>query len=323
MIEVKNLHKSFGPLTVLDDISMHINDGEIYGIIGQSGAGKSTLLRCINGLEPYQSGSVQIDGREVKDLSTTELHGLQKQMGMIFQNFNLLSRANVYDNVALPYRFCGINPRKAESKKRILDLIDLVGLSDKVKAKPRELSGGQKQRVAIARALLLNPKILLCDEATSALDPKITQEILALLLKIRQEINITIIVVTHQMEVVKKLCQRVSFIKDGKLVQEGKPEELFVMPNKDIRNFLGETTDLLPKEGRNLRLFFMDHDNANGPVITRLARELNVDFSICWANLDRFREEMLGSLIINIQPEDYDRVVNYLHEKNVLTEEVL
>ena len=321
MIEIKHLHKSFGSLSVLEDISLHIDDGEIYGIIGQSGAGKSTLLRCINGLESYQSGSVLIDGQEIRDLSTAGLRKMQKQMGMIFQNFNLLSRATVYDNVALPLRFCGINPKTKESRERILQLIEMVGLSDKVNVKPRELSGGQKQRVAIARALVLQPKILLCDEATSALDPKITQGILSLLLDIRKELNITIVVVTHQMEVVKQLCERVSFLKDGRLIQEGKPEELFVMPNKDIRNFLGSSTELLPQEGRNIRLFFMDNAHSS-PVITKLARTLDIDFSICWANLDNFREEILGSLIINVREEDYDRVVQYLKAEKVVIEEV-
>ena len=249
MIEITHLSKSFGDLRVLEDISLHINDGEIYGIIGQSGAGKSTLLRCINGLESYQEGSVKIDGQEVRSLSTKELHALQKQMGMIFQNFNLLSRLNVFDNVALPMRFAGLNPRKPENKQRILDLIELVGLSDKLKAKPRELSGGQKQRVAIARALVLNPRILLCDEATSALDPRITQGILSLLTKIRDEMGITVVVVTHQMEVVKQICERVSFLKDSRLIQEGRPEELFVMPNEDIRAFLGKIDEALWIQG--------------------------------------------------------------------------
>ena len=321
MIEIKNLRKSFGSLTVLEDISLHINDGEIYGIIGQSGAGKSTLLRCINGLESYQSGSVLIDGQEIKDLSTAELRKMQKKMGMIFQNFNLLSRATVYDNVALPLQFCGLNPKTKESRDRILQLIEMVGLSDKVNVKPRELSGGQKQSVAIARALMLQPKILLCDEATSALDPKITQGILSLLLQIRKELNLTVVVVTHQMEVVKQICERVSFLKDGRLIQEGKPEELFVMPNQDIRSFLGSSTEFLPQEGKNIRLFFMDNANSS-PVITKLARELDIDFSICWANLDNFREEILGSLIINVRTEDYERVIQYLKAENVVSEEV-
>lgn len=322
MIEVRHLSKSFGSLRVLEDISLHIRAGEIYGIIGQSGAGKSTLLRCLNGLEPYQAGSVRVNGQEIRELGTAQLRGMQKQMGMIFQGFNLLSRANVYDNVALPLQFSGINPKSKASRERILQMIDLVGLSDKVASKPRELSGGQKQRVCIARALVLQPKILLCDEATSALDPKITQEILSLLLKIRQELNLTLVVVTHQMEVVKRICERVAFLKDGRLVQEGRPEDLFVMPNQDIRRFLGDTTEILPQEGRNIQLFFSD-DAHKSYVITSLARTLDIDFSICWANLENFRESVLGSLIINVREADYERVVSYLREQNIVTQEVL
>ena len=321
MIEISHLGKRFDDLTVLEDISLHINDGEIYGIIGQSGAGKSTLLRCINGLETYQSGSVKIDGQEVKALSTKELHALQKQMGMIFQNFNLLSRLNVFDNVALPMRFAGLSPRKPENKKRILDLIELVGLSDKLKARPRELSGGQKQRVAIARALVLNPRILLCDEATSALDPRITQGILQLLQQIRNELGLTVVVVTHQMEVVKQICERVSFLKDSHLIQEGKPEELFVMPNDDIRAFLGKTDEeALPNKGRYIKLFFTE--NAfESEVISNMARDLNVDFSICRANLEDFRGQILGSLVLNVKPRDAAQVLKYLKDKSIIAEE--
>ena len=199
MIEVKNLCKSFGDLDVIKDVSFKIEDGDIFGIIGQSGAGKSTLLRCFNGLEDYQSGSIVALGKEVKDLSKKELQLMQKNMGMIFQNFNLLNRLTVYENIALPLKFWKMNPKDKVNDDRIHELLKLVGLEDKINAKPRELSGGQKQRVAIARALVLNPKILLCDEATSALDPKITQDILSLLQKINEELNITIIVVTHQM----------------------------------------------------------------------------------------------------------------------------
>ena len=320
MIEISHLSKSFGDLKVLDDISLTINDGEIYGIIGQSGAGKSTLLRCINGLENYQSGSVKVDGREVGSLSTSELHALQKQMGMIFQNFNLLSRLNVYDNVALPMRFAGINPRKPENRKRILELIDLVGLSDKVKARPRELSGGQKQRVAIARALVLKPRILLCDEATSALDPRITQGILSLLTEIRREMGITIVVVTHQMEVVKQICERVSFLKDSKLIQEGRPEELFVMPNADISAFLGKSEEHLPTTGNNITIFFTENAE-DAPVISMMARDLGVDFSICRADLTDFRGQILGSLVLNVKEEDAPRVREYLRKAGCIIEE--
>ena len=320
MIQISHLGKSFGDLQVLDDISLHINDGEIYGIIGQSGAGKSTLLRCINGLEQYQTGSIKVDGQEVSALDKASLHALQKQMGMIFQNFNLLSRLNVYDNVALPMRFAGLNPHAPENRRRILDLVELVGLSDKLKSKPRSLSGGQKQRVAIARALVLQPRVLLCDEATSALDPRITQGILTLLTQIRDEMNLTVVVVTHQMEVVKQICERVSFLKDSHLIQEGRPEELFVMPNEDIRAFLGQSEEQLPHAGRYIQLFFLENAFESS-VISTMARDLNVDFSICQANLEDFRGKILGSLVLNVKPEDGDRVLEYLRGKGIIAEE--
>ena len=322
MIEIRHLCKRFGDLTVLDDVSLTIGDGEIYGIIGQSGAGKSTLLRCINGLESYQSGSITVDGLEVSVLNKRELHGLQKQMGMIFQNFNLLSRLNVFDNVALPLRFSGLNPGRPENRRRILDLVELVGLSDKLKAKPRELSGGQKQRVAIARALVLNPRILLCDEATSALDPRITQGILGLLTQIRDELNITVVVVTHQMEVVKQICERVSFLKHGRVIQEGRPEEMFVMPNEDIRTFLGKGEETLPATGRNIRVYFMENAE-EVRLISAMARALDVDFSICRADMADFRGHIMGSLVLNVRESDAERVLEYLRNTDGITEEVI
>ena len=232
MITINNVKKAFQDLQVLKGMSLNIEDGEIYGIIGQSGAGKSTLLRCINGLESYDSGEIIVDGTLVSVDDKKSLRDLQKRMGMIFQSFNLLERLDVFDNVALPMKFWGINPKSAENKEKILDLIRLVGLEEKVHARPRELSGGQKQRVAIARALVLDPQFLLCDEATSALDPEITKGILALLQKINRELGITIVVVTHQMEVVKQICQRVAFLSNGYVLAEGKPEELFVRPQE-------------------------------------------------------------------------------------------
>ena len=316
MIDLVNVRKNFGDLEVLKDINIHIDDGEIYGIIGQSGAGKSTLLRCINGLENYDSGTITVNGQLVDVNKKKELRQLQKTMGMIFQNFNLLKRLDVYDNVALPMKFWGINPKKQENDKKIRDLIELVGLTDKLHAKPAELSGGQKQRVAIARALVLDPKILLCDEATSALDPRITKEILALLQKVHDELGITIVVVTHQMEVVKQICERVAFLKHGVVLAEGKPEELFVQPNKDIKQFLGEEVLSLPKTGVNVQLFFLD-DSADEPVITEMARELNIDFSICWGKLEDFRTNTFGSLVINIRDEDKDKALKFLESKKV------
>ncbi len=319
MIKLENVSKSFGDLEVLKDISLQINDHEIYGIIGQSGAGKSTLLRCINGLEDYQSGTISVDDVTVDLKDKKKLHLLQKEMGMIFQNFNLLERLDVYDNVALPMKFWGMKTKTPEAKKKIEDLISLVGLEDKIHARPRELSGGQKQRVAIARALVLDPKILLCDEATSALDPAITRGILDLLSKINKQMGITIIVVTHQMEVVKQICERVAFIKGGRVLQIGKPEELFIRPAKDIKAFLHEDSELLPEEGVNIQLFFTD-ESADEPVISQMARKLNIDFSISWAKLEDFRSNVYGSLVINVKEEDKDRVTAYLDSVKVLWE---
>ena len=321
MIEIKDLYKSFGSLEVIKDISFEIEKGDIFGIIGQSGAGKSTLLRCINGLEKYNSGSIKVDGKEISSLSAEELRLQQKDMGMIFQNFNLMNRLTVYENVALPLRFWGQNPKTPENDKKIRDLLELVGLADKLNSKPRELSGGQKQRVAIARALVLDPSFLLCDEATSALDPKITQGILSLLLKINQERGITIIIVTHQMEVVKQICTKTVFLKNGKIVAKGKPEELFVSSNEDIKDFVGDTSDLLPDTGTNVQLFFTNN-NSKSHTITSLARELNVNFDICQAKLENFRGSIMGSLVINVEDEDKERVLKALTEYGVEWEEI-
>ncbi len=321
MIDLVNVRKSFGDLEVLKDINLHINEKEIYGIIGQSGAGKSTLLRCINGLETYDSGTITVGGKTVDVSDKQALRELRKNMGMIFQNFNLLSRLDVYDNVALPLRFWGENPNTPENKQKIEHLIELVGLKEKIHERPGNLSGGQKQRVAIARALVNDPKILLCDEATSALDPRITHGILELLKQINEELGITIVVVTHQMEVVKQICERVAFLKHGVVLAEGKPEELFVKPTEDIKKFLGEEGQTLPTTGVNIQLFFTD-DSSDEPVITEMARELGIDFSICWAKLEEFRENVFGSLILNIQESDKDKVFEFLKDKKVTWEEL-
>jgi D-methionine transport system ATP-binding protein len=257
-----------------------------------------------------------VNGTIVNDKDKKQLHNLQKNMGMIFQNFNLLTRLDVYDNVALPMKFWGMKTNTPEAKEKIEGLIKLVGLEDKIHARPRELSGGQKQRVAIARALVLDPEILLCDEATSALDPKITRGILSLLQQINEELGITIIVVTHQMEVVKQICQRVAFLKDGRMIAEGKPEELFVKPNADVKAFLQEESDLLPSTGINIQLFFTDSNN-NDPLISSMAREMDIDVGIVWAKLEDFRNNVFGSLVINIDEENEDRVIQYLEEHKV------
>ncbi|MFR4998025.1 MAG: methionine ABC transporter ATP-binding protein [Clostridium paraputrificum] len=315
MIEIKNVCKSFGQTEVLKDIAISIKEGEIYGIIGHSGAGKSTLLRCINGLESYDKGSIKVMGEEVSGLGAKKLREFRKNLGMIFQNFNLLKRKTVYKNVSLPLEVWGYD--KEYIDKRVNELLDLVGLGDKAKIKPASLSGGQKQRVAIARALALEPKILLCDEATSALDPKITKDILALLSKINKELGITIVIVTHQMEVVKEVCERVALIDGGIVKAEGRAEDLFLKPGASLKKFLGEEDETtLPDEGINIRIFF-PADCSENALITRMAREANVDFSIVWGKLEKFRENVLGSLVINIEEKDKETISDYLKSKNI------
>ncbi len=220
MIEILNINKNFSVLEVLKNVSFTIEEGQVYGIIGHSGAGKSTMLRCINGLESYDEGSLKVMGKEISSMTEKEIREFRKNVGMIFQNFNLLKRSNVYNNVALPLQLWGYDKEYIE--KRVEELLKIVGLAHKIKSMPKELSGGEKQRVAIARALALEPKILLCDEATSALDPKTTKDILELLSKINKEMGITIVMVTHQMEVVKSICERIVLIEAGEVKAEAK-----------------------------------------------------------------------------------------------------
>ena len=318
MIEIKNVVKSYGDTQVLKDVSISIKQGEIYGIIGHSGAGKSTLLRCINGLESYNGGSVNVMGLEVSDLSNIQLREFRKDLGMIFQNFNLLKRKTVFDNVALPLEVWGYGKKEIEEK--VLELLRLVGLEDKKDNKPSQLSGGQKQRVAIARALALNPKILLCDEATSALDPKTTKDILALLSKINKELGITIVMVTHQMEVIKEVCEKVALIDGGEIKVQGPSQELFLNPGKSLKKFLGEEdSEVLPEHGVNIKLLFPSNSCENA-IITKMARELDIDFSIVWGKLEKFREEVLGGLVINVDESNKERVIEYLKNNNILLE---
>ncbi|MEG2738076.1 methionine ABC transporter ATP-binding protein [Clostridium sp.] len=315
MIKIENLKKNFGELEVLKDISLEINKGEIYGIIGHSGAGKSTLLRCLNGLESYNEGYITVNGKNIGTLNKNEIRELRKDIGMIFQNFNLLERKNVYENIALPLELWGY--KKDKIKERVLELLKLVDLEDKLKSKPAALSGGQKQRVAIARALALEPNILFCDEATSALDPKTTKDILSLILKINKQIGITIVMVTHQMEVVKEVCERITLLEGGRIRSQGRAEDLFLKPGLSLKKFLGENDiDLLPEKGINIKIFF-PKDSSENALITKMARDTNADFSIVWGKLERFRDSVLGNLVINIDDCDEEIVTNYLNGKNV------
>jgi len=316
MIKVHGVSKSFGAEEVLNSVSLTVDQGDIYGVIGHSGAGKSTLLRCFNGLETYDAGSIKIMGSEVKDLNPKELREFRKNVGIIFQSFNLISRKNVFENISFPLEIWGMD--KEFIKNRVGSLIDLVGLKDKVYSNVGELSGGQKQRVGIARALALNPKILLCDEATSALDPKTTKSILELLRDINNKLNITIIVVTHQMEVVKEICNKFILLEGGEIKSSGITDELFIRPTNEMKTLMGEE-ELLPSEGYNIKIFF-PKEISQSCIITSIARELDIDFSIVWGRLEKFRDNVMGSLIINTSEDNKERILNYLDQKSIVWE---
>ena len=319
MIKISGVNKYYGKTKVLNNINIHINQGEIFGIIGHSGAGKSTLLRCINKLESYEDGSITVGNKEVKDLNDKNLRLLRRDLGMIFQNFSLLERKTVFQNVALPLECFKYS--KDEINKRVCELLTLVGIEDKKNVKPRSLSGGQKQRVAIARALALKPKVLLCDEATSALDPNTTKSILSLLQDINKEFDITILVVTHQMEVIKQICSRVAIMEYGKVLEIGNTEELFLENSKNLKKIIGEDNIVLPK-GTNIRIIF-PKEISNDCIITSMSRDLNINFSIICGKLEKYRDDILGSLIINI-PNDYrEKIKKYLDEKEVRWEEII
>ena len=316
MIKIEKLSKFYGDTQILFDINLEVKKGEIFAIVGHSGAGKSTLLRCINGLESYQGGSLKVFDQEIKNLDETQQRHLRRDVGMIFQHFALMARKNVFENVATPLKFWGY--KSDETEKRVRELLNLVGLESKAKSYPSELSGGQKQRVAIARALALNPKILLSDEATSALDPNTTNQILELLEKINKELDISIVIVTHEMEVVKSIAKRAILLEGGKIIGFGSIEELFLKPDEKMKEFLGEV-EILPSTGTNIRLFF-PKEVAQNSVITHMARSLNIDFNIVWGKLEKLNDNVLGSLVINIDEKDKENVLNYIKQSGVLWE---
>ena len=316
MIEVKGLGKKFGGLKVLNDVSLNVERGDVFGIVGHSGAGKSTLLRCLNGLEGYSEGSVRVMGQEVSELDAKGLKELRKEMGMIFQNFNLMNRKNVYENIMFPLEVWGV-PKK-EAEERVRELLELVGLTEKKNEKIRNLSGGQKQRIGIARALALKPKILLCDEATSALDPKTTISILELLMDINVKLGVTIVVVTHQMEVVKMVCNKVVILDGGSVVASGYADSLFLAPGEELRKLITDDYAVIPS-GTNIRLMF-PREIANESIITRMARELDINFSVVGGRIERYRDTVMGFLIINVSDADLEKVISWLRDNGMFWE---
>ena len=316
MIEFKNVCKKYSNLKALDNINLTIPSSSIFGIVGKSGAGKSTLLRTINKLEKIDEGSIIVDGIDIVTLNLRQLREFRKKVAMIFQHFSLMQTKTIYKNIALPLECSG--HKKSEIKTKVEELASLVGISDKLNEKPRNFSGGQCQRVAIARALTLNPKILLCDEATSALDPKTTHDILKLLKQIKEKYDITIIMVTHQMEVIKEVCDEIAILNDGILLEVGKTDELFISNNASLKELTNEE-EILPKSGINIKIYF-PKESSNNALITKMARDLNIDFSIVWGKLERFKENTLGSLIINIDDSELKKqqVIEYLQNRSIL-----
>lgn len=312
MIEIKNLKKIWEDdgSSVLENINLKIEDGDIYALVGRSGAGKSTLLRCINGLTSYQEGSLTVDGCEVKNLGEKELREFRRHVGMIFQQFSLLERQTVYQNVALPMQCWKYS--KDEIDKKVKDLLELVGMSGKMNAKPRNLSGGQKQRVAIARALTMDPKILLCDEATSALDPKTTNSILELLMEINQKTGITVVIVTHQMEVVRKACNKACILEDGMIADEGTVKEIFIKQPQSLRRLLGEEEMKLPRTGHNIQIAHLVNDLKDGELFGRMSRDLDYVFPILDGKIQEYQNDSMGVFVINVDEEHLKAVTDYL-----------
>lgn len=313
MIKFINVLKKYSDLTALKNINLEINDGEIFGLVGPSGAGKSTLLRTINQLEKVDDGKIIVNDKVINELKGKELLEYRQKVAMIFQHFALLQTQSVYKNIALPLE--ARHYKKADVEKRVKYLANLVGIEDKLSSLPSKLSGGQSQRVAIARALALEPEILLCDEATSALDPNTTIQILDILKKINKELKITIVLVTHQMEVVKYICDRVTIISKGEILETGKTEDIFLYKNKALETLIDEKP-ILPLNGKNIKLIF-PKKSASESLITKMARELNIDFDIAWGKLEKFGEDVLGSLVINVNDKDYEKVINYIDNTDV------
>lgn len=338
MIELKNITKVFHQkkkeITALAGVSLHVPKGKIYGVIGASGAGKSTLIRCANLLERPTKGEVIIDGVDLLKLSDAQLARERRQIGMIFQHFNLLSSRTVFDNIALPLELD--KQPKEQIKKRVNELLNLVGLEDKSTAYPSTLSGGQKQRVAIARTLANNPKVLLCDEATSALDPATTESILVLLKDINKRLGITMLLITHEMEVVKSICDEVAVISNGALIEQGTVSEIFANPKTVLtQEFIASSlkinlpTALLEKltpnaaPGKNplIKLEFTGQ-SVDDPVVSEVSRLFSLNNNIMFAKIEYAGDVQFGSIVLEVSgtDENHQKALEYYKEKHINVE---
>lgn len=338
MIKLENISKVFRQstqtITALSDVSLHVPAGQIYGVIGSSGAGKSTLIRCVNLLERPTSGRVLVDGQELTAFSEKQLTLARRQIGMIFQHFNLLNSRTVFGNVALPLEL--ENRPREEINRKVTELLDLVGLSDKHQSRPSNLSGGQKQRVAIARALASDPKVLLCDEATSALDPATTRSILELLKDINRRLGLTILLITHEMDVVKRICDQVAIISQGKLIEKDQVSEVFSHPKTPLaQQFIQSTLHLdIPDDYQQrlsstategkiplLRLEFTG-ESVDAPLLSEVARRFTVDCNIISAQMDYAGGVKFGIMLTEISGE-HDKsqaAIEWLREQHVKAE---
>ncbi|MDL2319443.1 ATP-binding cassette domain-containing protein [Eubacteriales bacterium OttesenSCG-928-A19] len=326
MIDIQGLRKVFpaqgGEIVALDRIDLKVRQGDIFGIIGMSGAGKSTLIRCINRLEAPTDGRILIEGTNILAASQRDLLAMRRSVGMIFQQFNLLMQRTVEKNVLFPMEIAGVS--REEARARAAELLELVGLEDKAKAYPAQLSGGQKQRVAIARALATSPDVLLCDEATSALDPMTTQSILGLLQDINQRLGITILLITHEMQVIRQICTQVAIIDNGRIAEQGDVTELFTNPRTPAARKLFR----LPAEGagangRLVRIVF-DGSSFDEPVIANMALHCNISVSILSAEIRRLKGQSFGQMVVRL-PEDEasaQSALAYLRQQHLTVEEV-
>ena len=329
MIEVKNLCKTFqtkeGRVDAAKNISFEINKGEIFGIIGLSGAGKSTLVRCLNLLERPDSGEVLVEGKSLLTMTEKELRMARRNIGMIFQHFNLLMQRSVLDNICFPMEIAKV-PR-AEAKKRAMELLETVSMTDKAAAYPAQLSGGQKQRVAIARVLANNPQILLCDEATSALDPQTTRSILELLQNISRNRGITIVVITHEMSVVQQICDRVAVLDAGSLVEQGTVKDIFTSPKTEAAKRLIHGNNIKPVDEvtskRMIRIVF-DGQSSYEPVIGNVTLMFNTPVNIMYADTKDIGGSAVGEMILQLpdDPVTAQRMIDYLKERKLGVEEL-
>lgn len=316
MISIKQLKKIFTTeeqsITAVDSISLDIREGEIFGVIGYSGAGKSTFVRLLNRLEEPTDGTVFIDGKEMTKLKGKQLRLARQDIGMIFQHFNLLWSRTVEENIAFPLEIAGIG--KAERKKRVQELIDLVGLSGREKAYPSQLSGGQKQRVGIARALANKPKVLLCDEATSALDPDTTNAILDLLVDINRKFGLTIIMITHEMHVIRKVCDRVAVMEDGKIVEQGTVDDIFSNPQQEItKKFVSQVKTKAEENGIVVK-FKLKDEEVNEAIISEIVKKYFVQIHVLEGKVDQLNDEVIGEFKIQLigNREETDKAISFL-----------